>query len=196
MFVHSYDENSGWDFRPQVLWETNSVVDLLISLKQTYTTDDAKQLSIGWVIELRLFFLKYGFICFPFRSQRKCIFPEEVRLTYYNDEYTFSGCMKECRIKKSLKFCKCVPPFYQPTGTVDLISNQLITGYAIISVFFPDSLTYCEFKDLECLLKYTINITDITGCSQCELGCHNSVYDIEKFSKKYRNYSIHWIISY
>ncbi|XP_058811261.1 sodium channel protein Nach-like [Topomyia yanbarensis] len=141
VFVHSHNEISGWDFRPQVQWDLNFAIDFLISMKQTYTTEDARQLSIG---------------------QRKCIFPDEVKLKYYQDEYTFSGCMKECRIRKCLKFCRCVPPFYAPA---------------------PDLLPYCNITQLACLAVYTANITSISGCQHCELGCQNTVYDIEKYSK-------------
>lgn len=140
IFVHSHNEISGWDFRPQVLWDLNFAIDFLISMKQTYTTEDARQLSIG---------------------QRKCIFPDEVKLKYYNDEYTFSGCMRECRLRKSLQLCKCVPPFYAP----------------------PRALQFCKVRQLSCLAKYTPNITSISDCQHCELGCHNTVYDIEKYSK-------------
>ncbi|XP_065082360.1 sodium channel protein Nach-like [Ochlerotatus camptorhynchus] len=140
IFVHSYNEISGWDFRPQVKWDVNFAIDFLISMKETYTTEDARQLSTG---------------------QRKCIFPDEVELKYYRDDYTFSGCMKECRMQKCLKYCKCIPPFYAP----------------------PVSLPFCTVKQLACLAKYTANITSISGCQNCELGCHNTVYDIEKYSK-------------
>lgn len=64
-------------------------------MKQTYTTEDARQLSV---------------------LQRKCIFPDELKLDIYSDEYTFTSCMKECRIAKCLRFCKCIPPFYKPLG--------------------------------------------------------------------------------
>lgn len=46
IFIHSYEESSGWDFRSQFVWDLNDAVDVLISMKQTYTTDDARQLSI------------------------------------------------------------------------------------------------------------------------------------------------------
>jgi acid-sensing ion channel, other len=69
--------------------------------------------------------------------------------------------MKECRMKKSLKFCKCLPPFYHPKGVFE----------------------YCRVKDMECLAKHLSNITEIRGCGHCELSCDNTVYDIEKFSK-------------
>ncbi|XP_050099386.1 sodium channel protein Nach-like [Anopheles aquasalis] len=140
IFVHSYNEISGWDFQPQVLWDVDSKVEFLISMKQTYTTDDAQQLSIG---------------------QRKCIFPEEEKLQFYQDAYTFSGCMKECRIAKSLQFCKCVPPFYAPIRSIPI----------------------CRVANLPCLSEYTDNITNIHSCQSCELGCLNTVYDIEKYSK-------------
>lgn len=93
IFVHSHMENFGWDFRPHVVWEPDFAAELLISMKQTYTTEDAKQLTIG---------------------QRKCIFPDEVKLGVYEGEYTFTSCMKECRMKKCVKFCGCIPPFYRP----------------------------------------------------------------------------------
>ncbi|XP_041769946.1 sodium channel protein Nach [Anopheles merus] len=140
IFVHSYNEISGWDFQPQVMWDIDSKVEFLISMKQTYTTEDAQQLSIG---------------------QRKCIFPDEEKLQYYQDKYTFSGCMKECRISKSLKYCKCVPPFYAPVRTI------------------PS----CTTGNFQCLSEYTENITSIHSCQDCELGCLNTVYDIEKYSK-------------
>lgn len=51
---------------------TDFSADLLITMKQIYTTEDTKQLSIG---------------------QRKCIFSDEFKLDYYEGEYTFSSCM-------------------------------------------------------------------------------------------------------
>lgn len=47
IFVHSHSENFGLDFRPFVNWERDFAVELLFSMKQTYTVEDAKQLSIG-----------------------------------------------------------------------------------------------------------------------------------------------------
>lgn len=94
-------------------------------------------------------------------SQRKCIFPAEINLEYFNDAYTFSGCMKECRIKKSIQFCQCIPPFYSPPGK---------------------KAKHCGTDDFLCLIRFKDNITDINSC-KCELCCLNTVYDIEKFSK-------------
>lgn len=47
VFIHSYEESPGFDYRPQFTWEVNDAVSVLISMKQTYTTEDAKQLSVG-----------------------------------------------------------------------------------------------------------------------------------------------------
>lgn len=142
IFLHSVDEASGYDYRPQFSWELGFHVDLLITMKQTYTTTDAQQLTIG---------------------QRKCIFPEEVTLKYYkDDDYSFSTCMKQCRMEKAQKFCQCIPAFYEPA---------------------VDNYRRCTVTDFSCLVKYRDNITDIKGCNQCELCCLNTVYDIEKFTK-------------
>ncbi len=145
IFLFSSDETIGVDFRPQFVWEPSYTIDLLITMKQTYTTEDCESLSI---------------------SQRKCIFPDEIPVNYYlDDTYSFSACMKECRLKKTLKYCKCLPPFYSPAAGV------------------PVPIKYCKVPDIPCLIKHRTNITSLSGCSHCELSCLNTVYDIEKFSK-------------
>lgn len=95
-----------------------------------------------------------------FFSQRKCIFPDERKLKYYDEDYTYSGCMLDCRIDILLKSCDCVPPFYRP--------SQLYK--------------YCELKDLECLSKYASNVTDLRRCRHCKLSCHYTVFNIEKLN--------------
>lgn len=60
-------------------------------MKQTYTTDQARQLTV---------------------AQRKCIFDDESKMRYRKEQYTFTGCMRECRIRASMKYCGCVAPFY------------------------------------------------------------------------------------
>lgn len=51
-------------------------------------------------------------------QQRKCIFANEMKLKYYkNEAYSYSGCMKECRIDKAMLLCGCIPPFYSD-GTI------------------------------------------------------------------------------
>lgn len=142
VFVHSVDEVTSADFRPTFVWDVGFAIELLITMKQTYTTDDARQLTIG---------------------QRKCIFPDEIKLKYYKDDiYSFSACMKYCRMKKANKLCKCIPPFYMPAS---------------------GNYRQCGLDDFMCLLKYRENITDIRSCRECELSCLNTVYDIEKYTK-------------
>lgn len=38
-------------------------------------------------------------------------------------------------------------------------------------------------QEIACLSKHMENITNIKGCTDCELSCQNVVYDIEKLSK-------------
>lgn len=57
--------------------------------------------------------------------------------------------------------CGCVAPFY-------------VTDRA---------LRICDAEKLECLAKFAQNITNIDLCLHCELGCFNTVFDIEKFTK-------------
>lgn len=98
VYLHAVEEVSSYDIRPQFLWEAQHSINLLITRKQTYTTSDARQLTVG---------------------QRKCIFHGETHLFYYkNDIYSLSACMKQCRMQKANEWCKCIPPFYAPaTGT-------------------------------------------------------------------------------
>jgi acid-sensing ion channel, other len=142
VFVHSEAEVTSHDFRPTFFFDVGYSIELLITMKQTYTTDDARQLTI---------------------EQRKCIFADEVKLKYYkDDEYSFSACMKQCRMEKANKLCKCIPPFYTPGS---------------------GNYRQCGLDDMFCLYKHRYNITDIRNCRHCELSCFNTVYDIEKFSR-------------
>lgn len=62
----------------------------MFSPKETYTTEEARQLSI---------------------SQRHCVFPDEIRLVT-NDEYNFGACMTQCRMNMAKEKCGCIPFFY------------------------------------------------------------------------------------
>lgn len=98
-------------------------MEVRISKKNTYTTDDARQLSIG---------------------QRKCIFSDEIKLNYFPDAYTFSSCMKQCRMNKAIKLCKCNPPFYKPIGARprSAILNMMIS----INVACFQSMSPCAWS--------------------------------------------------
>ncbi|XP_075155899.1 sodium channel protein Nach-like [Haematobia irritans] len=140
IFIFSNEEYFGQDFNPQIEWSDNEIIEIRISKKNTYTTDDARQLSIG---------------------QRKCIFHDEVKLQYFPEEYTFSSCMKECRMNRAIKLCKCMPSVYKPVANIPM----------------------CTLDQMECLGKYQTNITNIRECMHCELSCSKTVYNIEKLSK-------------
>lgn len=143
VYIHSTEEVSSYDILPQFLWELNFAVDLWITMKQTYTTNDTNQLTI---------------------AQRKCVFHDEVDLTYHeHDIYSLSACMKQCRMQKANKLCKCIPPFYKPA-----------TGA------YKD----CELSDFQCLRVNQQKIISIRDCKHCELSCLSTVYDSEKFINK------------
>ncbi|XP_034660727.1 sodium channel protein Nach [Drosophila subobscura] len=140
IFIFSNEEYFGSDFNAQIDWSESQLVEVRISKKNTYTTDDARQLSIG---------------------QRKCIFSDEVKLNYFPEAYTFSSCMKQCRMNKAIKLCKCNPPFYKPINNVPM----------------------CMVKDFDCLDEFKANITNIKDCLQCELSCSKTVFNIDKLIK-------------
>lgn len=145
-YLHSVREVFSYDARAQFSYEPANTVDLLISMKETYTTEDANQLSI---------------------TQRRCIFPEEKEMNFHQEKdeaYSLTACMKECRMKLAIRFCQCIPPFYAPKNS---------------------KYQYCTLDDMAKFIRYISNITDITKCLHCELSCHSTVYDIEKFSKAY-----------
>ncbi|KAL9927605.1 sodium channel protein Nach-like [Glossina fuscipes fuscipes] len=154
IYVFSNEDYFGKEFNPQVTWDLDQFVEVRISKKSTYTTDESRQLSI---------------------SQRKCIFYDEVKLQYFPDDYTFSSCMKECRMRNAIKLCKCLPPFYRPTRN-------------------SADLRYCDIKELSCLEKHKQNITRNKDCRHCELGCSKTVYNIEKLMKSTENPAYHGVL--
>lgn len=134
-YMHSVSEVFGYDNRVQFVWEPETSVDILISMKQTYTTEDAAQLTI---------------------AQRKCIFPEasEVDIHYYKDEdYSLSSCMKECRMENAIKLCDCIPPFYAPANPKSGKSQCKIKDFECLSKHASNitNIRRCLKCELSCL---------------------------------------------
>ncbi|XP_072940542.1 sodium channel protein Nach [Epargyreus clarus] len=136
IYIHSTEEMAGLEQSAQHSWDRR-VEKVSFSVKHTYTTEDARQLSI---------------------RQRRCVFADELKLET-SDVYTYSACMRQCRMKRSRSYCKCVPHFY-----------PAIKGYR-----------HCTVRELECIAKYASVITDVTRCA-CELGCTHTVYEVEKLT--------------
>ncbi|XP_052753537.1 sodium channel protein Nach-like [Galleria mellonella] len=137
IYIHSAEEMAGLEQSAQHMWDRR-VEKVSFSVKHTYTTEDARQLSI---------------------RQRRCIFTDEQKLETSNI-YTYSACMRQCRMQRSRLFCKCVPHFY-----------PLIKGYK-----------QCTVQELACIAKHVAAITDVTRCP-CELGCSHTVYEVEKLTE-------------
>ncbi|XP_054274643.1 sodium channel protein Nach-like [Macrosteles quadrilineatus] len=133
VFIHSADEVPTLDMVPQHVWK-RTIHSVFFSVKHTYTMEDVRQLSI---------------------KQRHCVFPQEIKLLT-GGNYTYGGCMMECRMKKAFALCKCLPYFYPELAK------------------FPR----CDLKGLGCLAKHSDELTQMS-CS-CELGCMNTVYEVDK----------------
>lgn len=137
--MNSADEILNHESYP--IYESNleNKATIYISMKKTRTDENARDLSL---------------------RQRKCIFANEMKLKYYkNEAYSYSGCMKECRIDKAMLLCGCIPPFYSPThqrGNLPICSSDLLS---------------CLNQD---------NITDLHSCNHCELGCSNTVFTMDQ----------------
>ncbi|XP_060800953.1 sodium channel protein Nach [Amyelois transitella] len=137
IYIHSTEEMAGLEQSAQHTWDRR-VEKVSFSVKHTYTTEDARQLSI---------------------SQRRCIFADEQSLET-SSIYTYSACMRQCRMQRSRSYCKCVPHFYPS-----------IKGYR-----------QCTIKELKCIAEHLAAITDVTRCP-CELGCSHTVYEVEKLTE-------------
>ncbi|XP_063379360.1 sodium channel protein Nach [Cydia fagiglandana] len=137
IYIHATEEMAGLEQSAQHSWDRR-VEKVSFSVKHTYTTEDARQLSI---------------------RQRRCVFADEQALET-SDIYTYSACMRQCRMQRSRAACKCVPHFYPK-----------IPGYR-----------HCTVLELECIANHMASITDVSWCS-CELGCSHTVYEVEKLTE-------------
>ncbi|XP_063531962.1 sodium channel protein Nach [Cydia strobilella] len=137
IYIHATEEMAGLEQSAQHSWDRR-VEKVSFSVKHTYTTEDARQLSI---------------------RQRRCVFADEQTLET-SDIYTYSACMRQCRMQRSRASCRCVPHFYPK-----------IPGYR-----------YCTILELECIANHMTSITDVSGCA-CELGCSHTVYEVEKLTE-------------
>ncbi|RZC35753.1 sodium channel protein Nach-like, partial [Asbolus verrucosus] len=89
IYILNSDEQAGLDIQAQHMWDYK-VDKISFSVKQTYTTEDTKQLSI---------------------RQRHCVFAKEIELKTDNI-YTYTACTRQCRMDNAMRLCKCVPHFY------------------------------------------------------------------------------------
>lgn len=134
VFLHSHDDVTSFEMIALYdLFESENV-ESLISMRQTYTTDDARQLTV---------------------KQRKCIFQDEVDLKYYrNDIYSLSVCMIKCRMQKALKLCNCIPPFYAPVGENWLSKSckSTLDSFSCLARYRKNitSMNGCSHCDLSC----------------------------------------------
>lgn len=137
IFLNPVAESLNFEQLPIVQAGLDMKFSAAVAMQQTMTDRDAKDLSI---------------------NQRKCLFEDEAGMKYFTDEpYTISGCLKECKLDRALKFCGCVPPFYRPSN----LRNS----------------TFCDIESLKCLKDE--KISDVSECPQCELACDFTIFSIE-----------------
>ncbi|XP_076266135.1 uncharacterized protein LOC143199899 [Rhynchophorus ferrugineus] len=90
VYILSVDDMVSINVQPQHKWEFQ-IYKINFLMRQTYTTDDTKQLSV---------------------KQRRCVFQDEYRLKVHN-VYTYSACTIQCRMENAKKICGCIPYFYK-----------------------------------------------------------------------------------
>ncbi|BES90503.1 pickpocket 23 short form [Nesidiocoris tenuis] len=86
IYIHDGNQLPGFEMTPQYEWY-KSVDKLYFAPRTTYTTENARQLSI---------------------KQRKCVFKDEKELLSAK-EYSYWACMNDCRMKLAKERCFCVP---------------------------------------------------------------------------------------
>ncbi|VVC96463.1 unnamed protein product, partial [Leptidea sinapis] len=109
IYIHSTEEMAGLEQTVQHSWDRR-VEKVSFSVKHTYTTEDARQLSV---------------------RQRRCVFPDEQRLET-STTYTYTACMRQCRMQRSRSYCKCVPHFYPSIMSFGGIAG-LFLGFSLLS---------------------------------------------------------------
>ncbi|CRL07283.1 CLUMA_CG020262, isoform A [Clunio marinus] len=83
-----------------------------------------------------------------FEFQRKCKFEDESDLEYFPQIYTQDLCQLECRMKKFLEFCDCLPFFYKRKGV----------SYALVDALQRNNDCQC-LKDCN-EIKYSVQASN------------------------------------
>lgn len=137
IYLNPAEESLHFEQLPAFSTELDYSVVTTISIQQTKNDRSVEDLSI---------------------NQRKCVFNNEVELKYINNEpYTYSGCLRNCKIALALDLCGCLPPFHQPDNK---------------------NLSLCGIRDLKCLKDE--RITDNSRCIECELSCDFTTISLER----------------
>lgn len=137
VFINSAEESLHLDQTPTAKVNLDQVVDVTVSMQETKVDKSVHDLSL---------------------QQRKCILKDELNLPYFPGEpYSFSNCMKDCRIQQTIELCECLPPFYR--------SSSMANG------------TFCDVERLKCLKDQ--KILDISKCRHCQLACDFTMVSVE-----------------
>lgn len=81
-------------------------------------------------------------------------------ILFQDTTYSYTSCIRECRMNTAMKLCNCIPFFY-PT--------------------MNGEFRHCKINELSCINQNLDKIMSTDKCS-CYLGCSNTVYEIEKMN--------------
>ncbi|GAB0096687.1 sodium channel protein Nach-like [Sergentomyia squamirostris] len=94
--------------------------------------------------------------------QRQCRFDDESNLDHFSYAYSYDVCRTECRIKKMLQLCGCIPFFYRAV----------------------DTDRYCTIHGLKCIAYYQVNIEKSRDCD-CISRCEGVIYNLDSVEMLY-----------
>ncbi|KAL1514317.1 hypothetical protein ABEB36_003590 [Hypothenemus hampei] len=94
-------------------------------------------------------------------KQRRCVFEDEIKVLL-DSIYTYTACTTQCRMETMRSVCNCVIHFYPRTPGFE----------------------YCNLTGLYCVSERLKDIMDVGTKCDCQLGCRNTVYEVETLNSK------------
>ncbi|XP_058828422.1 sodium channel protein Nach-like [Topomyia yanbarensis] len=92
-------------------------------------------------------------------QQRRCRFPDESNLALFPNYYSHSLCLLDCRLRLFLKYCGCVPYFYN------------------LEVKVP----VCRLKQLRCVVDNLAEIRQTLSSCGCLKDCNTISFTLQNY---------------
>ncbi|XP_053686954.1 pickpocket protein 19-like [Sabethes cyaneus] len=92
-------------------------------------------------------------------QQRRCRFPYESNLVMFPRYYSHSLCLLDCRLRLFLKYCECVPFFYN------------------LDVETP----VCRIKQLRCIVQNLVTIRQSLSSCGCLKDCNTISFTLQSY---------------
>ncbi|XP_055679452.1 uncharacterized protein LOC129787728 [Lutzomyia longipalpis] len=128
----------------------------------TLSLDSVIQMDREYPVYTSLVFQSFQLYCTEkvrrlFIYQRQCRFDDESNLDHFPYIYSYTICRTECKIKRMLEVCGCIPIFYRAA----------------------ESESYCGVKGLKCIVKHRMKIDKLSRDCQCISRCEGVVYNLD-----------------